>query len=194
MISSGELVIIIIAAIVLLTVILASIGVYIVVHKSNKEKETEELSKIALSGKYSVALRPVAESLDEKKPSMAELGEWLISQGIDDEQKNKYLADWQKSIALNIKTINDGDASGITTYRILLGPKDKSVCKFLPSDHFITRDQIKRNAEILPPYYFGSDSMVVPKPPWDNANGSSGWKAVVPIDGKYEIPDWRRIV
>ncbi|MCL2283929.1 MAG: hypothetical protein FWC26_11495 [Fibromonadales bacterium] len=192
--SSEQFVIIVIGAILLLVAILAVIGVYILVHKSNREKDTEELSKIVLSGKYSVALRPVAESLEEKKPSMAEIEGWLNSQNISEEEKSKYLADWQKSINQNIKTINEGDMNGITTYRIVLGPKDKGICKFLPPDHFITRDQIKRSAEILPPYYFGSDSAVVPKPPWDTANGSNGWKAVLLVDGKYAVPDWRQIV
>ncbi len=192
--TSGELVIIIIVAILLLTAILASIGVYISVHKSNKEKETEEISKIAVSGKYSVALRPAADSFAEKKPSMAEIEEWLNSKGIGEEQKNEYLKNWQKSINQNVKTINEGDINGVTTYKIDLGPKDKDLCSFLHPDHFITREQINRNAEILPPYCLGSDSTVVPKLPWDNTNNTSGWQSVLPKDGKYEVPDWRQIV
>jgi hypothetical protein len=192
--SSEELVIVVVVAILLLTMILAGIGVYILVHKSNKEKETEEISKIALSGKYSAALRPVAQSLAEKKPGRAELEEWLNSQGIGEEQKNEYLEDWQKTIDKNIKTVNEGDMNGVTTYRIALGPKDKSICHFLHPDHFITREQINRNAEILPPYCLGSDSVVVPKHPWEKNDGSDGWKAVLPKDGRYDMPDWRQIV
>ncbi|MCL2260458.1 MAG: hypothetical protein FWC15_03780 [Fibromonadales bacterium] len=192
--SSGELVIGVIVAILVTTAILAGIGFYMVVHKSNRERDTEELSKIALSGKYSATLRPVADSLAEKKPNFAELQAWLNTQGMDENQQDKYLVEWQKTINQNIKTISDGDLTGITTYRIELGPKDKKLCEFLHPDHFITRDQINRNAEILPPYCLGSDSVVIPKLPWDNTDGSSGWKAVVPMDGKYEVPDWRQVV
>ncbi len=192
--SSGELVIIIIVAILLLTIILAGIGVYILVHKSNKEKETEEISKIALSGKYSVALRPVADSFAEKKPSITEIEEWLNSQGIGEEQKKKLLEEWQQSINRSIKTINEGDMGGVTTYRIAFGSKDKNICLFLHPDHFITREQINRNAEILPPYCLGSDSAVVPKLPWEKNDGAGGWKAVLPKDGRYDVPEWRQIV
>ena len=188
------MVIAIIVAIMAVIIALACYGVYVVVHRSDKEKEKEEASKIAISGKYAVALKPVADALAEKKPSKAELEEWLGSQGISDEQKNKYLESWQKSIDEIVKIINDGDANGITAYRVELGEKDKEICKFLPSDNFLTRNQISKNAEILPPYCLGSDSIVVPKQPWDNAGGTGGWKSVVPnSNGDYDVPDWRRI-
>ncbi|MDR3002554.1 MAG: hypothetical protein LBU89_15005 [Fibromonadaceae bacterium] len=187
--SSGVLVIIIIAVILLLVMILAGIGFYIIVRKSDKERETEEVSKIALSGKYSVALRPVAESLAEKKPGMAKLEEWLNTQSISEEQKKKYLKDWQTSIEKTIKTINEGDMNGVTAYRIEIGKKDSEICKFLHPDNFVTRNQINSNAEILPPYYFGSDSVIMPKQP-----DGTGWKSVTPKDGSYEVPSWQQIV
>jgi hypothetical protein len=188
--SSGELVIIIVAAILLLTIVLSGFGAYIVIHKSNKEKEEEEVSKIALSGKYSVTLRPIAESLAMKKPSVVELKEWLNSQDIEEKQKKKCLEDWQNSIEKTMKTIIEGDASGVTAYKIAIGEKDSEICKFLHVDNFISRNQINNHAEILPPYCFGSDSVVVPKHPWDK---NDGWKPVAPVDGSYEVPDWRQI-
>jgi len=188
------MVIIIIVAILLLTAILAGIGVYISVHKSNHEKETEEISKIAVSGKYSVALRPATDSFAEKKPAIAEIEEWLNIQGIDKEQKKKLLESWQQSIDQSVKTINEGDINGVTTYRIALGPKDKNICRFLHPDHFITREQISRNAEVLPPYCLGSDSTVVPKLPWEKDDDTGGWKALLPKNGSYDVPEWRQIV
>ena len=188
------MVIAIIAGILLVTLVLACIGSYIVIHKSNKEKDTEEVSKIAVSGKYAAVLRPAADSLAEKKPSKTELEGWLNAQGISKEQKDRYLENWQNSINEIVKTINDGDMNGVTTYRVAVGQKDKNLCRFLPPDHFITRDQINRNAELLPPYCFGSDSVIAPKLPWEKSDGSGGWKAVLPKDGRYEVPDWRQMV
>ena len=187
------MIMVIVIAILLFIIALVCYGVYIVVQKSNKEKETEEASKIAISGKYAVALRPIADSLAEKKPSNAELETWLNLQGINEEQRNKYLKDWQSSMEKTIKTINDGDASGVTAYRVIVGEKDKEICKFLHLDNFITRNQISNSAEILPPYCFGSDSVVVPKQPWETG-GTGGWKSVVPENGGYNVPDWRQIV
>jgi hypothetical protein len=188
------MVIAIIVAILAITTALACYGVYVVVNGSAKEKEKEEALKIAVSGKYAAALRPIADALAEKKPGKAELEEWLGLQSISAEQKSKYLEDWQKSIDETIKAINDGDANGVTAYRVVVGEKDKEICKFLHIDNFLTRNQISKNAEILPPYCLGSDSVVVPKQPWDNAGGTGGWKSVVPLDGGYGVPDWRQMV
>jgi len=186
------MVIAIVAAIMLVVITLACVGVYILVHNSNKEKEKEEISKIAVSGKYAAAMFPAADLLAEKKPGKKEIEEWLIANCPNEKQRNELIKNWQDAINKTIKTINEGDSNGVSTYRIEFGPKDKNVCPFLPQDHFITREQINKYAELLPPYYFGSDSVVVPKLPWDNADGTS-WKAVTPRDGQYEIPDWRRM-
>jgi len=186
------MVIAIVAAILLVVIILACIGAYIIVHNSNKEKETEGLSKIAVSGKYAAAMIPAASLLAEKKPKKKEIEEWLSSNCPDEKQRNELIKNWEDSINKTIKTINEGDANGVSTYRVEFGPKDQKLCPFLHQDHFITREQINKYAELLPPYYFGSDSVVVPKLPWDNADGT-GWKAVTPREGQYEIPNWRQI-
>jgi hypothetical protein len=188
------MVIAIVSAILLLIITLSGIGAYIVIHSSNSEKEKEGISKIAVSGKYAVALHPVADSLAEKKPSKAEIEKWLNSQGIAAEQKNKLMENWQNSLSETIKTINEGDINGVTTYRIDIGPKDKGICSFLHKGHFFTRDQINRNAEILPPYCLGSDSKVIPKHAWENTDETGGWKSVVPKEGSYGVPNWRQIV
>jgi len=188
------MVVAIVVAILLLTVVLSGVGAYIVIHGSNREKETQEFSKIAVSGKYAAVLRPVADSLADKKPSKEEIEEWLDLQGTSAEQKTKLMESWQNSLEETIKTINEGDVNGVTTYRIDLGPKDENLCGFLQKGHFLTRDQINRNAEILPPYCLGSDSRVVPKHAWDNTDETGGWKSVVPRDGNYGVPSWQQIV
>jgi len=188
------MVIAIVIAILLLTITLSGIGAYIVIHGSNREKETEGMSKIAVSGKYAVVLRPVADSLAEKKPNKTEIEKWLNLQGVDSEQKSSLMENWQNSLNETIKTVSEGDISGVTTYRIDLGPKDKNICDFLHKDHFFTRDQINRNAEVLPPYCLGSDSKVVPKHAWENTNETGGWKSVVPKEGDYGVPNWQQIV
>jgi hypothetical protein len=182
------MVIAIVAGILFVLIILASIGFYIVIHSNNAEKE--ETSKILLSGKYSVALKPVANLLAEKKPGKDALEEWLNSQELSAEKKNKYLESWQNSINSVIKTINEGDINEVKAYQIVVNEKCENLCKFLPRDNFITRDQITRNAEILPPYFLGCNCSVVPKLPASTGN----WQAILPTDDHYDVPDWRQIV
>jgi len=184
----------IVIAILLLAVTLTGIGAYIVIHHSNGEKEREVTAKIAVSGKYAAVLRPVADSLAEKKPSKEKIEKWLDLQGVDLGQKKLLMENWQNSLNETIKTVSEGDINGVTTYRIALGPKDSLICKFLQKGHFFTRDQINHHAEILPPYCLGSDSKVVPKHAWDNTEETGGWKSIVPKDGNYGVPDWQQIV
>jgi len=185
---------VIVISILLLAITLTGIGAYIVIHHSNIEKDKEGTAKIAVSGKYAAVLRPMADLLAERKPSKAEIEQWLDLQGVDAAQKKRLMESWQNSLNETIKTVSEGDVNGVTTYRIDLGTKDKGVCKFLHKDHFFTRDQINRNAEILPPYCLGSDSKVVPKHAWDNTGETGGWKSVVPKDGSYGVPNWQQIV
>jgi hypothetical protein len=188
------MVIAIIVVILLVIAALACYGAYYVILNSNEETEKEKAMKIAMSGKYAVALRPIADVLAEKKPNAAAIEEWLNSQGAGEEQKKLYLESWQNSMAKTIKTINEGDANGITAYRVEVGPKDQSVCQFLHQDNFLTRQQINKYAELLPPYCLGSDSVVVPKQPWDNSDGTGGWKSVMPKNGSYEVPNWKKML
>jgi hypothetical protein len=176
--------------ILVVIITLACIGASIVIKGNNNEKEKEETSKILLSGKYSIALIPATQLLSEKKPSKAQLEEWLNSQSISEDQKTKYLEIWQNSLDETIKTINEGDINEVKTFQIVVGPKSKNICHFLPSDNFITRDQITKNAEILPPYFFGCDCSVIPKLPTGNDN----WQPVASKDGIYDVPDWRQMV
>ena len=65
--------------------------------------------------------------------------------------------------------------------------------KFVPEENFITREQIRNHAEILPPYVLGCDCKLLPKLPWENPS-KSGWKAVIPNHGNtYDVPDWRQL-
>jgi len=184
------MVISIIVVILIITIALSAVGAYIVVKNHNAEKEKEETTKILLSGKYSVALIPIAECLAQKKPSKAELEEWLNFQGLNEDQKNEYLENWQNSIDEIVRTINEGDINEVKAYQIIVGKKSEGMCGFLPPDNFVTREQITKNSEILPPYFFGCDCKVIPKLP----TRESTWKPVVPKDEIYDVPNWRQMV
>lgn len=183
--------IIIVIAIIVLSIILAAIGAYVIIHSSDERDEPKQV--IDVSGQYAVVVRPARESLTAVKPSEASLRSWLDTQNLSNEQKEDLIAQWNTTLEETIRTVDEGDKNGTATYRIVLGPKGREYCKFVTEDNFITREQIRNHAEILPPYVLGCDCKLLPKQPWENPS-KSGWKAVVPSHGSsYDIPDWRHL-
>ena len=183
--------VIIVIAIIVLSVILAAIGAYVIIHSSDEKDEPKRV--IDVSGQYAVVVRPARESLNAVKPSEASLRSWLDTQDLPAEKKEELLSRWNATMEETIRTIDEGDKNGTATYRIELGPKGKQYVKFVSDENFITREQIRNHAEILPPYCLGCDCKLLPKQPWENPS-KSGWKAVVPSHGShYDVPDWRQL-
>lgn len=185
--------VIIVIVIVVLSIILAGIGAYVVIHSADEKEEIKPV--IDVSGKYAVVVRPARESITAVKPSENSIRAWLETQiNLTPEQRKEYLDKWNESLEETIRTIDEGDQNGTVTYRIELGPKGKEYVKFVHEENFITREQIRNHAEILPPYVLGCDCKLLPKLPWENPS-KSGWKAVLPTHGSnYDVPDWRQLV
>ncbi len=183
-------IVLIIIAIVLLSLILTVIGAYVVVHSSNDKEKTPAV--IDVSGQYAVLIRPARESMELVKPKAEEVRAFLETQNLTPEERKDLLAKWIKSYEETIRIIDEGDKNGTVTYRVVFGSNCRELCKFMSDDNYITREQIRNHAEILPPYTLGCDCRLVPKLPWENP-GKSGWKPVVPVNGIYPVPDWRRI-
>lgn len=184
--------IIIIIAIVILSIILAAIGAYVGIHSSDDNEEPKQI--IDVSGQYAAIERPARESLSAVKPSEASIRAWLETRTeLTPQQRASYIARWNAALEETIRTIDEGDRIGTATYRIVIGPKGHRYCKFIHEENFITREQIRNHAEILPPYVLGCDCKLLPKQPWENPS-KSGWKAVIPTHGNtYNIPDWRQL-
>ncbi len=182
-------VILIVITIVLLSIILAAIGAYVVIHGS-EEKESKA-PQIDVSGQYAVVVKPARTSMEGVKPTDDEVKAWIATQGLPVEDAELRFAEWKRVYEETIQTIDDGDRNGTVTYRIEIGPKARRYCTFLSEDNFITREQIRNHAELLPPYVVGCDCRLLPKLPWENP-GKAGWKAIVPENGKYNVPNWRQ--
>jgi hypothetical protein len=183
--------IIIVIAIVLLSIVLAGIGIYVGTRNSDEKEQSKPV--IDVSGQYAAIGRPARETLTAVKPSEASIRAWLETQDLTPEQRLSYIEQWNNTLEETIRTIDEGDKNGTATYRIVLGPKGKNYCKFVSEENFITREQIRNHAEILPPYVLGCDCKLLPKQPWENPS-KSGWKAVIPTHGNtYSIPDWRQL-
>ena len=183
---------IIVIVIIILSIVLASIGAYVVIHSVEEKEEPKPV--IDVSGQYAVVMRPARESLNAVKPSLNSIRAWLETQEqLSSEERERYIQMWTDSLEETIRTIDEGDKNKIATYRIELGPKGQEYCKFVQAENFITREQIRNHAEILPPYVLGCDCKLLPKQPWENPS-KSGWKPVTPTHGtNYDVPDWRHL-
>lgn len=183
-------VVFIVIIIIILSIILAAIGAYVVIHSADEKEKV--LPQIDVSGQYAVLVRPAKESLKKVKPSSSEIQEWLSTQPLSDEERSSLLSQWKASLEETIQTIDEGDANGTVTYRVEFGSRSGKFCTFMNEENYITREQIRNHSEILPPYVLGCDCKLIPKFPWENP-GKSGWKPVIPENGKYRVPDWRNI-
>lgn len=183
--------VIIVIAIIVLSLILAAIGAYVAVHNSDEKEEAKPI--IDVSGQYAVVVRPARELLTAVKPSEASLRSWLDSKGTAPDARDELIRQWNESLEETIRTLDEGDKNGTATYRVVRGEKGKNYCTFINEDNFITREQIRNHAEILPPYVLGCDCKLLPKQPWETPS-KEGWKAVIPSHGNtYDVPDWRQL-
>ena len=183
-------VILIIILILLLSIALVAIGAYIIINSADEKEQITQ--QIDISGQYAVLVKPAKESLKSVKPSINEIKNWLSSQNIDDKNSQSLIETWTHSLNETIKTVDEGDQNGTVTYRVVPGEKCQKFCSFINKDNYITREQIRNHPEILPPFVLGCDCKLVPKFPWENP-GKAGWKPVIPVNGVYEVPDWRNI-
>lgn len=183
--------VIIVIAIIVLSLILAGIGAYIFVHNSNDKEDARPI--IDVSGQYAAVQNSTRDTIAAVKPSEAAILSWLESQGIPPEKSKELIDQWNQSLEETIRTIDEGDKNGTATYRIAVGEKGKKYCRFVDEDSFITREQIRHHAELLPPYVLGCDCKLMPKQPWETPS-EAGWKAVIPSHGNtYDVPDWRQL-
>ena len=91
-------IIFILIAIVLLSLVLAGLGAYVVIHNSD-EKEKESASPVIdVSGQYAVIVRPARESIEKVKPSLEDLAKWLSTTGTSPEEQARLIESWKKSI------------------------------------------------------------------------------------------------
>lgn len=184
--------ILIVVLIILLTLVLAGIGAFIVIQdKGEKEAPAEIIDR---SGVYSVLRRSPRADLESKRPTLTDLRNFLLKQSPPPaaDEVQRLLDKWNESFENSIQIVEQGDREGTETYRILLQEDDAVRCSFLPRENYITREQIYNHPEILPPYYPGCGARLVLKSPWDSPS-KSGWKPLLPVEGVYKIPDWRQI-
>ena len=177
--------------IIILSLVLVGFGAYVVIGEKSSEEDPRE--EIKQSGMFSVYAKSPREDLERVKPSREKIKAFLDSRSdISPARKQDLLEEWEKSIQETVKRIEEGYANGVQTFRYTFTEKDLPLCPFLNEGNYITKEQIYNYPELLPPFYLGCGVRLVSKESWDNQD-NSGWKPLLPREGKYPVPDWRQI-
>lgn len=187
-----ELSILIVILISVLALFLFGVGVYLVLQKRSIEEQPS--STIKNSGEFSIIRSSPSDALRSIKPTSDDIHQTLMSSPFNysDEQAQSEAAKWEESLLASIATVEEGDRLGYSTYCFDLTDKALSICNFLHKDSYITREMIHNHPELLPPFYIGCTAKLISREAWNNQD-KSGWMPILPVNGAYQVPDWRQV-
>ncbi len=177
-------------------VLLVLAGIYFALRKTVKTDEPglDDSSTIYTSGVYSLIRKSPREELFAKEPSPDLVEDLLQASSEADESLNEYIEEWRRVANLSITNVERGDQDGVQTYRYRVPPKCRSVCHMFDGDAYVTREQLHKHVELIPPFHLGCGCELITKEAWSAESGSAGWAPILPVDGKYRTPDWRTVV
>ena len=142
--------------------ILILIAIRFGIAKQKLESERENQPVIHTSGIYSIVRKSPREDVKTTKPSKEEISQYLTDQNVDihennlsESDKDALISSWETALENSIKEIEEGDNKGLEFY--FYGFKDNDdVCnKFLAKGSFITRQEIYKHPELIPPFHLG---------------------------------------
>ena len=147
---------------ILFFLILILLAVRFGITKQRLENERDSQSVIHTSGIYSIVRKSPREDVERIKPSEKEIIQYLTAQNVDihenqltEDDKKALLESWKETLEDSIQVVEDGDKEGLEFYYYDPQGED-DVCKdFLEKGHFITRQDIFKHPELIPPFHLG---------------------------------------
>ena len=153
------------AAVIICLSILAAlilVAVKIGFSKEDAHIDTERERMIRVSGIYSIVRESPRESLAALRPKEGEIRQYLA--GINEDINGARLTDsgraallkhWNTQMEANLQAVENGDKNGVTFYYYDF-PSVCPVCKpFITKGNFVTREEIYKYPEIIPPFHIG---------------------------------------
>jgi hypothetical protein len=154
---------------VIFIVVLVVLAMYISLQKREIVEENN-MPVIHTSGIYSVIRKSPRENVFDAKPSPQALKAFAASQEKDtagrplnDADREKAAAHFAARIEESIKVVEEGDRMGVQRFQIKAAPECLPCRKFSEGKYFITREDVYRHPEMLPPYYPGCTCGLVPE-------------------------------
>jgi hypothetical protein len=162
------------------------------------QKTGAQDSPMYASGVFSLIRRSPREMVMAKVPSLELIRKTLshaTSHGLTLKAgPEAYLAEWHRVAELCINEVEKGDREGTQTYRYLVPNHCQATTGHLGGDAYVTREQLHKTPELLPPFHLGCGCVIVGKEAWQNGSTQGGWTPVLPVNGNYPLPDWRTVV
>lgn len=142
--------------------VLILIAIRFGISKQKSESERENLPVIHTSGIYSIVRKSPREDVEAVKPAKKEISQYLTDKNVDiheiklsDSDKNALISLWNTTLENSINEIEEGDKKGLEFYYYDFKEDDEVCKKFLSKGSFITRQEIYKHPELIPPFHLG---------------------------------------
>lgn len=168
-----------IAVAVIFIVFLVLAALYISMQKKDVDEEGK-MPVIHTSGIYSVIRKSPRENVFSVKPDSAAVKAFLatatqdaLGRPLGGKDREELLKSYTDGLEKSLKLIEDGDRIGVQRFIIRFGKKCEP-CRVFSGDRFyITREDIFKHPELIPPYYAGCRCELF---------SESEWKTVMDIE------------
>jgi hypothetical protein len=161
------------------------------------DRSQDESSPIYASGVYSLIRKSPRKELQEREPPMEQVTAVLASpqaSSVANGSAQQYLDEWRRVANISISNIEKGDREGIQTYRYQVPSKCQHTCAMFSGDAYVTREQLHNHVQLIPPFHLGCGVELVTKEAWSAGAEGAAWSPILPVNGKYQTPDWRIVV
>ncbi len=163
----------------------------------NQGANGEEIAPIYASGVFSLIRKSPRNEILTREPSLAEIQAILAlpeATAIANGSAQQYLDEWRRMANISINNIEKGDREGVQTYRYRVPEKCQDCCSMFAGDAYVTREQLHKHAELIPPFHLGCGCELLARQAWSPGTDTASWTPILPDKGKYSTPDWRRVV
>jgi hypothetical protein len=167
------------------------------------QDEPENQTVIHTSGIYSIVRTSPRETIGTVKPGESEISKYLSEQNVDiydnkltQRDRNILLASWNSSLEKSIAEVEEGDAKGLEFYYYDVDERDTVCREFIENGHFITRQDIFKHPQLLPPFHPGCSCKLKCHHGIEDLRDTTefGMRPFLQNGELPSLPDWKRVL
>jgi hypothetical protein len=188
---------------ILFFLVLILLAVRFGIVKQRLENEQENNAVIHTSGIYSIVRKSPRDDFAKIKPSDEEISQYLAGQTVDsngniltEKIKTELLSRWKQSCERSITEIENGDSNGLEFYHYIFETDDPVCKKFIHKGNFITRQEIFKHPELIPPFHLGCTCSIKCHHETEVIKETSeiGLRPLLQDGALPSLPEWKTIV